>query len=77
MDETRKWIEDCYLKANKRDRIVMCAIIIMIAEDRKEDIKLANGIVNGTMDREEILNRIYLKYCPIVQERTAQGRLIR
>ncbi len=76
MKETT-WIERCYLRGNKRDRIVMCAIIIMIAEDNKEDLKLINSVANGTMNSGEVLNRLYVKYDPIVQERFAQGSLIK
>ena len=76
MSETTKRIVNAYLRANKQDRIVMCAIIIMIAEDIKEDIALVNGVINGTMNRNEVLDRLYVKYYPIVQERFARGALI-
>ncbi len=65
----------CYEKANEKERILLCILVIIIHEGTKEEKVLLQDFANGRGDVDSI-DQIYEKYYPIVQERLAQGFLI-
>ena len=71
--QTQKIIE-LYKKVDDRGRILICAMIIIIKEGTKEEIARLEDLKDETK-RPEVMDEIYEKYYPIVQERLAKGTI--
>ena len=71
--ETQKLVE-LYEKVDDRGRILMWAVIIILSEGKEEEKTRLNDLMDETK-RQAVIDEIYDKYYPIVQERLANGTI--